>query len=191
MNALDAARVLGHAAAFDNRKPSEAAATAWAAALPDIPADADAFAAVARFYGTPPKEPGERLWIQPHDVRTVRARIRAERVANFVYEPDGEVSAQEYLARLRSQLRAVASGAAAAPTQAPALEGGPHQRVAEALAGVGRTVPDTDEVKRPGPGGITCPKCHAAVGRPCRLPSGKERPSPHPARVGAATGGAR
>ena len=57
MNPTEAAELLGHAAAFDNRNPSAAAAVAWASALHDIPLDNDAKAAVAAYYTTAPQNP--------------------------------------------------------------------------------------------------------------------------------------
>lgn len=58
--------------------------------------------------------------------------------------------------------------------------------VAQLLAGIGREIPDEHKpVRRPGPLGVECPSCSAAIGRPCRTPGGKER-SAHTARsVGA------
>jgi hypothetical protein len=189
VNPREAARLLGHAAAFDNRKPSEAAAVAWSVALSDVPLDEDTLAAVARFYGTPPKDPGERLWIQPHDVRTHRRAIRSERARHFVYAPPAvDEPGRPYLARYRQQLEGVASGRVPAPSDAPALTGPPAEKVAKFIAGIGRQVPDVGEVKRPGPGGVVCPKCSAPIGRPCRLASGRERGKPHPARVRVALG---
>lgn len=185
----EAQQLLAACAAFDNRQPSQIAKRAWATALKDMPLDQDCFDAVARFYGTPPKEAGQRLWIQPHDVRTHRQIIRKERLENFVYEPPPGETDPEYIQRLRRQQNAIGSGHTPAPTQAPALTGGPAKTVARALAGVGRDVPDTDDdpditaVRRPGPLGRECPKCSAPTGRPCRTPGGKER-APHPARRG-------
>lgn len=191
MNAADAGRLLLHAAAFDNRQPSRAANEAWAAALSDIPLDADSLTAVARFYGTPPPRPGERLWIQPHDIRTHRQAIRNERTEGFVYTPDPEIddNPRAYLARRRQQIAATAAGHRPPAPQPAALEGAPTEDVADTLKGVGRTV-RLDEVRRPGPHGIPCPKCSAPIGRPCRLPSGRDRGRPHPARVTTATAGA-
>lgn len=55
--------------------------------------------------------------------------------------------------------------------------------IAQLLAGVGREVPgEIAAVKRPGPLGVECPNCGAAIGRPCRTPGGKER-GPHSARL--------
>lgn len=79
MNPIEAAQLLAHAAAFDNRKPSNAASQAWAAALHDVPLDEDALAAVARFYGTAEHGESGAKWIQPHHVRTHRLAIRDER----------------------------------------------------------------------------------------------------------------
>lgn len=184
MSPDDAKRLLAHAAAFDNRKPSLAAALAWAKALHNVPLDQDALDAVARYYGTPPRNDGERLWIQPHDVRTHRAAIRNERLENFVYEPPAGESDPRYLQRYRGQLAAVACGATPAPTNAPALTGGPHKSLETHLAGVGQQIPDQDEpkIRRSGPLGVHCSSCYAPIGRSCKTPHGKER-RPHQVRL--------
>lgn len=205
MNRAEAAELLGHCAAFDNRHDSKAAATAWAAALHDVPFDADTRAAVAAYYTTPPKDPDQRLWIMPHHVRTLRAKIRSARLENFQYEPiEGETTG-EYLARLRGQVRAIAAGRVAAPSGHPAIGGGPHPSFVNDLEArgytIGRTVPDTDEqavidtVRRAGPLGVECPACSAAIGRPCKTPGGsdkqplgKPRKKPHSARLRAVAG---
>lgn len=203
MNRDDAKRLLAHCAAFDNRQPSLAAAEAWAAALHDVPADDDAFAAVARYYATPPRRPGDRLWIQPHDIRVGRQQLRAERLENFTYEPPTSDCDPHYLARLRGQLAATADGRRPAPGAAPALESGPHPRFVKELEArgyrVGRPVPDAEEdgstmaevtaIRRPGPLGVECPVCRAPIGRPCktRLRS-KNSPKPHGARRRVAAG---
>lgn len=188
----DAAHLLGACASFDNRKPSEIAKRAWATALRDIPLDQDCYDAVARFYGTPPKNPGERLWIQPHDVRTHRQAIRAERLENFIYEGDPDESPREYLARYRQQLAATAAGQIAPSGETPALTGGPHKQVAKELEVVGREVPDEDSEERPerrGPMGVECPVCHAPIGRPCKTAlRGRNAKSVHPARRRVAKG---
>lgn len=199
----DAKQLLARCAAFDNRQPSLIAAQGWAAALNDIPADEDAFAAVARYYSTPGR-PGERLWIQPADVRTHRKAIRDERLVGFQYEPqDGDDDPRRYLANLRAQREAVASGRRAA-SPARELAGGPHPAVAkqlsrmadvDSLKNFGRSVPAVDVNERPerrGPLTVVCPKCTAPVGRRCRAPGvgdkrGRERP-PHAARSLAARG---
>lgn len=200
----EAAVLLAHAAAFDNRQPSGAAAEAWAAALHDVPLDDDAKAAIAAYYTTPPQNPNERLWILPHHVRTLRTKIRSKRLENFQYEPvDGE-TVPEYLARLRGQTAAIASGRVAAPTGRLALEGGPSKEFMAELEARGwegnRTVDSpevelADTVRRSGPLGIECPACHAAIGKPCKTPGatekhplGKPRSKPHSARLRAANG---
>jgi hypothetical protein len=205
VNANEAAELLGHCSGFDNRQPSLAAAKSWAAALNDVPFDDDTRAAIAIYYTTPPQNPGERLWILPHHVRTLRAKIRSARLENFQYEPvDGETTA-EYLARLRGQTQAIASGRTEAPTGRPALEGGPSRQFLDELTArgysVGRRVPDSDEqavidtVRRAGPLGVICPACNAAIGRPCKIPGGsakqplgKPRLRPHSARLRAVEG---
>ncbi|MFE7954420.1 hypothetical protein [Streptomyces sp. NPDC057413] len=205
----EAAVLLAHAAAFDNRQPSEAAAEAWAAALHDVPLDADAKAAVALYYRTPPENPKERLWILPHHIRTLRTKIRNQRLENFQYQPHPDETAGEYLARYRGQVQAIASGRVPAPAGRLALEGGPSKQFQKELEArgwqVGRPVADTDEeaaqaelidaVRRSGPLGIVCPACGAAIGRPCKTPGGsakqpmgKPRATPHSARLRAAEG---
>ncbi len=205
MNPTEAAELLGHAAAFDNRNPSAAAAVAWASALHDIPLDPDAKAAVAAYYTTAPQNPTDRLWILPHHIRTLRSKIRSARLVNFQYEPVGDETPEEFMARYRGQLQAIASGRVAAPSGRLALEGGPPKRFMEELEARGwegmRSVPDSDEeaaadsVRRAGPLGVVCPACRAAIGHPCKTPGGSEkrplgkpRPKPHSARLRAAEG---
>ncbi|RSS59845.1 hypothetical protein [Streptomyces sp. WAC01280] len=209
MNRKEAAALLGHCAAFDNRKPSEAAAIAWASALKDVPCDQDALDAVAAFYKTPPKDPDTKLWIQPHNVLTLRAKLRSARLENFQYEPIANETTAEYLARYRGQVQAIASGRFPAPTGRLQLEGGPHPNTQAGLEARGwqgsRTVPDedatipqprlADTVRRPGPLGVVCPACSAELGRPCKgpvatakHPLGKPLAKPHTARRRAAAG---
>lgn len=208
MNPKEAAQLLGHCAAFDNRKPSQAAAMAWAAALHDVPLDDDAKAAVAAYYTTPPKDPDAKLWILPHHVRTLRTKIRNARLENFQYEPVADETVGEYLARYRGQVQAIASGRIAAPTGRPALEGGPSREFMAELEARGwdgnRTVPDEDDepaaelidtVRRTGPLGVVCPMCAAEIGFPCKSshatkkhPLGRPLAKPHTARVRAASG---
>lgn len=205
MTPSEAAQLLGHCAAFDNRTVGKVDARAWAAALHDVPFDDDAVAAVAAFYGTPPKDPSQKLWIQPHNVRTLRTKIRSQRLENFQYEPHPDETVGEYLARYRGQVQAIASGRVAGPSGRPALEGGPSKQfIAELEARgwtVGRDVPNdetaalADSVRRSGPLGVECPACHAAIGKPCKTPGGtdkhplgKPRLNPHSARRRAADG---
>ncbi len=209
MNPREAAELLGHCAMFDNRKPSQGAAVAWASALHDIPLDADAKAAVAAYYTTSPKDPDAKLWILPHHVRSLRSKIRSARLENFQYEPIAGETVGEFMARYRGQVQAIASGRRPAPVGRPALDGGPPKEFVKELVARGwegnRTVPDSDEdavaaelldtVRRVGPLGVVCPTCKAALGRPCKTPSGtrkhvlgKPRPKPHNARLRAAQG---
>jgi hypothetical protein len=205
VNPSDAAELLKHCSAFDNRKPSAAAAMAWSSALYDIPFDADARAAVASYYTTSPKDPDGKLWILPHHVRTLRTKIRSARLENFQYEPIEGETAAEFIARYQGQIAAVASGRAAPPSGRPALEGGPSRAFTDELTArgyeVGRPVADSDEqalidsVRRSGPLGVICPACNAAVGRPCKIPGGsakqpmgKTRLKPHNVRLRVVSG---
>ncbi|MEU1787056.1 hypothetical protein ABZ553_14520 [Streptomyces sparsogenes] len=184
----DAGRLLGLAAARDQRTVGDSDILAWHSDLNAAGISAtDAEAALTRFYAIDMAalKPEDRRRVTTPDVISVARRIRAERLANFIYEPPPGDADPLYLERLRGQLTATADGATPALTERPALGGGPHPSVAKALAGVGREVPGEDpevaEVRRPGPLGSKCPKCSAPIGRPCRTPGGKER-APHPAR---------
>jgi hypothetical protein len=209
MNPREAAELLGHCAMFDNRKPSQGAAVAWASALHDIPLDADAKAAVASYYTTAPKDPDAKLWIMPHHIRTLRAKLRSARLINFQYEPLPNETVGEFMARYRGQVQAIASGRAPQPVGRLALTGNPPKEFVRELQARGwegnRTVPDSDEeavaaelidtVRRVGPLGIQCPACGAVIGRPCKTPGGthkhvlgRPRPKPHNARLRAAQG---
>ncbi|MFE2324643.1 hypothetical protein ACFXD5_12110 [Streptomyces sp. NPDC059385] len=208
MNRSEAAELLGHCAAFDNRKESVAAATAWASALHDVPLDADTRNAVSTYYTTAPKDPDAKLWILPHHVRTLRSKIRSARLENFQYEPVEGESTAEYLARYRGQVQAIASGRVPAPASRLAIEADPagrFMRELEARGWEGNRRVDEDErpveaelidsVRRSGPLGLVCPTCQAAIGRPCKTPGGSEkqplgkpRAKPHTARLRAAAG---
>ena len=204
MNPREAAELLGHCAMFDNRKPSQGAAVAWASALHDVPLDDDAKSAVAAYYTTAPKDPDAKLWILPHHVRTLRTKIRNQRLENFQYEPIANETVPEYLARLRGQVRAIASGRVAAPTGRLALDGGPTPQFMAELEARGwqgnRAVPDDGEslaaeVRRSGPLGVECPVCAAEIGFACKTgkatakhPLGKPLAKPHTARRRAADG---
>lgn len=133
MNRSEAAKILTKASAFDGRDPnSEAAATAWAEALEDVPADADAFAAVSRFYSdSTGTDPGARRWLEPHQLRTIRRKIRAERLAanTVVYDGNPDETASEYLTNHREQIANVASGFASAQPALKALGSRPAPAV--------------------------------------------------------------
>lgn len=189
----EAGRLLALAAARDQRTVGDADVLAWHADFNAAGLSyADADAALTRFYAVEMAslKTEDRRRITTPDVISIARKIRNERLANFVYEPPPGDDDPNYLARLRGQLEATANGRRPALTERPALEGGPHPDVAKFLAAIDKTLPDEDgetsSVKRPGPLGTGCPKCQAAIGRPCRTPGGKER-VPHPARKGEAS----
>ncbi|KAA6211757.1 hypothetical protein [Streptomyces filamentosus] len=104
-----------------------------AAALKNVPFDQDAKDAVVRYYSTTPKNPETRLWIMPHHVRDLRAKIRAERLENFAYEGDPDETPKEYLARYRASWRP-SPPAPYPPRRPPDAGGGPHRSMAELLS---------------------------------------------------------
>lgn len=203
MTPTEAARLLQNAAAYDNRQPSVAAAAAWADALHDVPGDPDAFAAVARYYGTAPTD-GRRLWLEPHHVRTIRKQIRVERHGETIaaYDsPDPDESGPEFVQRRREQLVAIGDGRLE-PLPVRQLAGGPHPNVAAAIEGGVRSVDDAlDEPEpymphgfrqavglpeRPVELSVPCPRadggCGATERQPCVSPRGRRRNTVHAAR---------
>lgn len=214
MDKGDAAELLGYCAAFDNRTVGKVDAVAWAASLHDVPLDDDTTAAVARYYGTAPERAGERLWIQPHHVRAGRLAIRQARLGTTLpaYElPAEPETGAQFVARRRAQLDAVAAGhAVGAPIGR--LAGPPAPGFMKELVrrfgddAVGREVPDLADdvaaevdpavaaVRRPGPLGVECPNCGAAIGRPCRVGNlgndrrARELRNPHSVRGRLAAG---
>lgn len=200
----EAGRLLGLAAARDQRIVGDADILAWHSDLNAAGvAYSDADAALTRFYAVEMAglEPEDRRRVTTPDVISIARKIRNERLANFVYEPPPGDDDPNYLARLRGQLTQVANGDRPALTERPALEGGPHKSVMNELAKVGRAVPAEDdeeveaevvEIRRPGPLGVVCPVCQAAIGRPCRVEVGgkrRELRKPHAARARVAQGG--
>jgi hypothetical protein len=174
----DTADLLAFAAAFDQRTIGRADVAAWHAVLGDLDLT-QARQAVAQHYAS------ETRRVMPADIRAaVRAR-RSDTAADFVGPglpatvPDADPDdVPAYLAALREQRTRAADGQQLVARPVAAL-----------LAGVGRRVPaEQAPVRRPGPLGISCPQCSAPIGRPCRLPDGKKRPLPHPARRRAAMG---
>jgi hypothetical protein len=200
----EAGRLLGLAAARDQRIVGDADILAWHSDLnaADI-TYTDADAALTRFYAVEMAglEPEDRRRVTTPDVISIARKIRNERLANFVYEPPPGDDDPDYLLRLRGQISQVASGDRLALTERPALEGGPHKSVLQELAKVGRSVPGEEaeeapaevvEIRRPGPLGVACPVCKAAIGRPCRVEVGgkrRELRKPHAARGRVANGG--
>jgi len=207
MKKSEAAKLLGHAAAFDSRTVGETDATAWASALEDVPYDDDARAAVARYYGTPPEREGERLWLQPHHVRSGRIAIRKARLGTTLpgyLPPAGLETGAEFVARRQRQISEVGSGLA--PARPIALAGDPAPEVEKRLVAEGyipthvkelleRDRPERAERGRlmragfPDPRLVDCPvsSCRAGVRMPCTRPGrdgARHRLSaPHPSRV--------
>ena len=111
MNPTEAAQLLAHAAAFDNRKPSAAASQAWSAALHDVPLDDDAYAAVARYYGVEDPQASGQRWMQPHHVRTHRKTLREARIAATpLPAPDAAMGEAGYRRALREMVRRIGDG---------------------------------------------------------------------------------
>lgn len=197
--------LLGLAAARDQRTVGDADGLAWHA---DLNAANVTFQvaqqALTRFYARDMAslEPDQRRRVTTPDIIGIARKIRAERVAGFMYEPPPGGSDPQYLRRLRGQLVATANGdRPAAPDRLAISAGSPRDM--QSLTGlIGREVPgDPDEsvlhevaaIRRPGPLGVACPTCKAAIGRRCRVDGfGDRRPrelrNPHSARGRVARG---
>lgn len=170
MTPSQTAELLAFAAAFDRRTLGKADVLAWHTVLTDIDYEA-AKQAVTAHYAT------ETRWIMPADIRQAVRKQRAD-TANNIHGPGlpAEIpdadpdDVRAYLTAVKEQRTRAADGLQPRP-------------VRELLAATGHAIPnEATDVRRPGPLGINCPNCGAAIGRPCRTPSGNER-SPHAARI--------
>lgn len=198
MNTDDALVLLALAASIDNRKPSRAAGEQWAHALSDIPLDPDCKTAVTLYYGTA-GDVGERRWLQPHHVRTIRASIRADRIdqSHALYEGQPSEGPAEFLDRRRAQLAAAAEGHLGTQPIRAALNGPPHPAVGEHLGHAVQYLPDLirADLEATVPGwakraekdelAIACPVelCRARPRRDCTRPTGARRKTSHPSRI--------
>ncbi|MEV8403583.1 zinc finger domain-containing protein [Streptomyces niveus] len=202
----EAGRLLGLAAARDQRTVGDADILAWHADLNaagvTLPV---AEQALTRFYAKDMAslEPDQRRRVTTPDIIGIARKIRAERVADFVYEPPPGDEDPHYLRRLRGQLEATANGLRPAVPEQAAIESGAKRDVQALLGQVGRSVSgelgeetpaEVERVRRPGPLGVECPTCQAAIGRPCKAGEfgGNRRPrelrNPHAARGRVARG---
>lgn len=201
----DAGRLLGLAAARDQRTVGDADILAWhsdlnAANVTCVVAEQ----ALTRFYARDMAslEPDQRRRVTTPDIIGIARKIRAERVADFIYEPPPGDGDPHYLYRLRGQLAATANGDRPATPARLALSAGSPRDMRALTDLIGRTVPGepaetvTDEVaaiRRPGPLGVDCPTCRAAIGHPCSTEGvgsagGRPRRKPHAARGRVARG---
>lgn len=188
MNVEEAKQLLGRAAAFDNRKPSLAAAIAWAAALHDIPLDDDTIAAITTFYGTNTLavsekfDPTKKRWLEPHHVRHHRQQIRNARIAttNAMYGGRPDEIGAESARNLRALYSAVADGRVA-PRAIESRKGADAEgRGLAILRSIGR-----DSISRRPELAAACPHCAAQAGRPCVNGHGQKRRDAHPTRIEA------
>ncbi|MFI8294469.1 hypothetical protein ACIGCZ_00830 [Streptomyces nigra] len=187
MTPAETAELLGLCAAFDRRTIGKTDVLAWQTVLADVTAEA-AKQAVTAHYAT------ETRWIMPADIRQAVLRQRADTAADYqgpgltAEIPDADPDdVPAYLAAVKAQRTRAADGLKPRP-------------LAALLAGAVRQLPagsgpaleeDLSAVRRPGPLGIACPTCRAAIGRPCKTPAiegraPRERP-PHAARKRTAT----
>lgn len=107
MTPAEAQMLLGIAASFDNRKPSEEAATAWAVAL-DGADFADCRTAIVNYYRT------KREWLMPSDVLEGVVTIRRKRLDDYgLISPPDDLDPDDpeaYSVWYSTTMRAIASG---------------------------------------------------------------------------------
>jgi hypothetical protein len=186
VNPAETAELLAFCAAFDRRTVGRADVLAWTTVLADTDFAA-AKAAVTRHYAE------ETRWIMPADIRQTVRKQRADTADDIqgagqpAEIPDADPDdVPAYLAAIRGQRTRAADGLKRRPVAqlVASLRGqltppsGPA--ATDVLAGV----------RRPGPLGIACPTCRAAIGRPCKTPAIEGRAprerAPHAARKRAA-----
>ncbi|WP_448072340.1 hypothetical protein [Georgenia yuyongxinii] len=147
MTPAEAAVLLAHCAAFDNRTAGEAQARAWAEALPGVALD-DARRAVVEHY----RDSTE--WCKPAHVNARVRAMRAQRISNITRPaPPVELSPQDDLTWGRLYMRAIGDGADDTAAQdtanralgitppAAVLVPAPTARL-RALAATAATIPD-------------------------------------------------
>ena len=188
MTPAEAARLLAHASAFDNRTTSEAAAIGWATALADVDLDQDALNAVAAYYGAP-GDPTERRWIMPFHVRHLRAKVREQRVASAhaLYDGTPDETGAQSAANLRTLTASAAAGHIPARPVRAALETGaavPSPRLAAMTAAVGANAIGEQPAIGVNVLGVPCGHCHEPSGKPCKARrQNRVRAEVHPLRL--------
>ncbi|MGW4759566.1 zinc finger domain-containing protein [Streptomyces chartreusis] len=182
MTPAETAELLGLCAAFDRRTTGRADVAAWATVLADLDFAAAKQAVTAHYAA-------ETRWIMPADIRQAVLKQRADTAADYqgpgltAEIPDADPDdVPAYLAAIRSQRTRAADGLKPRPLAA-LLAGAVRQLTAGNSPALEE---DLSAVRRPGPLGIACPTCRAAIGRPCKTPDlegrkQRERP-PHAAR---------
>ena len=189
----EAGRILGLAAARDQRTVGDADVIAWSADLSAAGLTrADAENALTAFYQEMAnRQPKDRFRVTAVDLIDIAKRARRERVANLRYDGDPDETPEQYLIRLRARTAALADGRIGPNTGLRALgPGSPDPRLMRELTAVGHDVPgdDTTGTRRPvrvGPLTVACPACLAPLGRHCRS-NGHPRTVAHAARRRAA-----
>ncbi|MGW1840806.1 zinc finger domain-containing protein [Streptomyces sp. NPDC002067] len=156
---------------FDEYTPD-----AWHDVLGKYPLD-EARAAAARCAAARP-------WVSPAEIIAAIHQERSDRdrdlqgPGQYAEIPDADPDdVPAYLTALRGQRRRAAEGVQLAA-----------RPVAQLTTGATRTIPNTDPdvIRRPGPLGIECPRCHAPIGRSCRTSlRGRRRSTPHSDRTDA------
>ncbi|MQS14486.1 hypothetical protein F7Q99_20010 [Streptomyces kaniharaensis] len=176
MTPSQVAELLTMASAFDRRTVGKTDVMAWHLVLRDVDFE-QAQAAVAAHYAD------TRDWIMPSDIRH-RVRKQRDQAAADIQGPGlpAEIPDADpddvpaYLEALRRQRYRAAIGADLRP-----------RSVAELTAGVGKEIPaEHQPVRRPGPLGVECPRCHAPIGHACRTNVfAKRMADVHPSRLDA------
>ncbi|NUP24132.1 MAG: hypothetical protein HOZ81_50370 [Streptomyces sp.] len=124
----------------------------------------------------------KKPFISPAEIIAEIRDTAAARMDDFEYEPgDPDEPAHIYLARRRAQIQAVRDGRRPAALALPPANGRAD------LSQIGRQIPPEQQpVRRPGPLGVDCPRCHSPAGKGCRTTHrGRHMADVHPARLDA------
>lgn len=193
IDAIQVGRLLALAAARDQRTTGDADAIAWYSDLntAGVTFD-DAEAAITRYYATvwPREEPSRRFRITAPVIIELVGKTRSERLDGFVYQPRPGETGEEYTARRRAQVTAVANGQVPRGISAPEiLRPRPVAALVSGVADARKLPPEIAEIldrRRPRAQQVDCPweACRARAGQPCTNQRGQER-APHPSRIDA------
>lgn len=186
----DVGRLLEQVAARDQRTTGKADIVAWWHDLNTARVTyADAQEAANHYYAViwPSQKPQDRYRLTAPVVIELVRKTHAERLANFVYQPNpGETGAQ-FVENYDRQRDAIASGQQPpVPSITQALKPRPVAALVAGVAAARVLPPEIADViarRRPPGTSIRCPACSARPNERCRSGNGRELKTMHASRV--------
>jgi hypothetical protein len=124
----------------------------------------------------------KKPFVSPAEIIAAIRDTSAERVGEFQYEPlDPDETPEQYIANYRRQLAEVVAG-----HRPPVLALPPGRSLGDVTDVVRKLPEGAEPLRRPGPLGLECPRCHSAAGKACRTTfRGRRMADVHPARLEA------